>query len=149
MEICKRLKNLLAGEESLSENKFLHVAFMCKLQLKREKLAYVVVQSDWCNFVGGRVLRVQPQYAYAKCLHAWLGLEGISMSHSQGEQEKHATDVEWNKIAELSLQTFDQVLARGSNIDALLGRAYFYELKQDYAKALGELNQVIIMRSLY
>jgi hypothetical protein len=34
MEICKRLKNLLAGEESLGDFIFLHVAFMYRLQLK-------------------------------------------------------------------------------------------------------------------
>jgi hypothetical protein len=88
----------------------------------------------------GRVLRVQPQYTQAQCLHGWLGLGGTHVRHGV---ESNPLVVDW-KIADKSLQAFEEVLNKGSNVEALMGRAYYYELKQEYTKALGDLSQVFL-----
>lgn len=86
----------------------------------------------------GRVLRVQPHYAQAQCLHGWLALPA---SHTQ-PGNKSDFPVDW-KTAEASFRTFEEVLIKGSNVEALLGKAHFYKVKQEYVEALGELSQVL------
>lgn len=88
----------------------------------------------------GRVLRVQPQYTQAQCLHGWLGLGGTHVRHGL---ESKSPSVDW-KVADESLRAFEEVLNKGSNVEALLGRAYYHELKQEYTEALGDLNQVLL-----
>lgn len=85
------------------------------------------------------MLRVQPHYTQAQCLQGWLGLGATHFRHGQ-ESIDPSADL---KNAEKSLQIFEEILSRGSNVEALMGRAYYHELKEEYKEALEDLNQVI------
>lgn len=88
----------------------------------------------------GRVLRVQPHYTQAQCLLGWLGLGGTHIRHGK---ESNGPSVDW-KTADKSFQAFGEVLNKGSNVEALMGRAYYHELKGEYTEALADLNQVLL-----
>lgn len=86
------------------------------------------------------MLRVQPHYTQAQCLQGWLGLGGTHFRHGI---ESNGPSVDW-KTADKSFQDFEEVLSKGSNVEALMGRAYYHELKGKYAEALADLNQVFL-----
>ena len=91
-----------------------------------------------CGVGWGRVLRVQPYYAQAHCIHCWLALPG---SHTQLGNRSNIF-VDW-KSPKASFHTFEEVHIKWNNIEALLGGAHFYKLNQGYVEALGELSQVL------
>jgi len=55
--------------------------------------------------------------------------------------ESNGSCVDW-KAADKSFQAFEDVLRKGSNVEALMGRAYYHELKGEYTEAIADLNQV-------
>lgn len=87
----------------------------------------------------GRVLRVQPQYTQAQCLLGWLCLGDTHIRH---RVESDIPSVDW-KTADKSLVHFAEVLSKGSNAEALMGRAFYHELKENYTEALADLSQVL------
>lgn len=88
-----------------------------------------------------RILQIQPHYVPFECLSAWIGLELESERKKTSENTSQSQRLD-SDCMEASLHVFDEVLGRGNCIDALIGRAYYYELKDEFAKAIDELNQV-------
>nr|PNR30269.1 hypothetical protein PHYPA_026585 [Physcomitrium patens] len=93
----------------------------------------------------GRVLRVQPQYTQAQCLLGWLCLGDTHIRH---RVESDIPSVDW-KTADKSLVHFAEVLSKGSNAEALMGRAFYHELKENYTEALADLSQVTILHAWF
>ncbi|XP_073386115.1 uncharacterized protein [Physcomitrium patens] len=92
-----------------------------------------------------RVLRVQPQYTQAQCLLGWLCLGDTHIRH---RVESDIPSVDW-KTADKSLVHFAEVLSKGSNAEALMGRAFYHELKENYTEALADLSQVTILHAWF
>ncbi|KAL3696933.1 hypothetical protein R1sor_011009 [Riccia sorocarpa] len=93
-----------------------------------------------------RILQIQQSYAPYECLSGWIGLrlEGVGKKSSTSTSRKHGPDT-----TDASLKIFNAVLDRGNCIEALLGRAQFFELKDDFEKAIDDLNQVIVLYPWY
>ncbi|BBN03618.1 hypothetical protein MPTK1_2g24910 [Marchantia polymorpha subsp. ruderalis] len=95
-----------------------------------------------------KILQIQPHYVPFECLSAWIGLELESERKKTSENTSQSQRLD-SDCMEASLHVFDEVLGRGNCIDALIGRAYYYELKDEFAKAIDELNQVIVAYPWY
>ncbi|KAL3683406.1 hypothetical protein R1sor_001428 [Riccia sorocarpa] len=93
-----------------------------------------------------RILQIQPSYVPYECLSGWIGLrlEGVGKKSSTSTSRKHGPDT-----TDASLKSFNAALDRGNCIEALLGRAQFSELKDDFEKAIEDLNQVIVLYPWY
>ncbi|KAG6540818.1 hypothetical protein Mapa_017795 [Marchantia paleacea] len=95
-----------------------------------------------------KILQIQPHYVPFECLSAWIGLELESERKKTRENTRQSHRLD-SDCMETSLHVFNEVLGRGNCIEALLGRAYYYELKDEFAKAMDELNQVIVAYPWY
>ncbi|KAL2643441.1 hypothetical protein R1flu_011028 [Riccia fluitans] len=93
-----------------------------------------------------KILQIQPNYVPYECLSAWIGLqlEDNGKKFHVITSQRHGSD-----CIDASLHVFNAVLDRGNCIEALLGRAQYFQLMDEYEKAIDDLNQVIVLYPWY